>query len=77
MSTTLTIRTDEALRTALEKKARAQGKTLSQLARDILRSAVEDRPLELRTGHLRGRLNLGGGGADTWRKDLRRRNWRA
>jgi plasmid stability protein len=51
MSTTLTIRTDEALREALAKRASAQGKTVSEVARDILRSALEERALEERTSH--------------------------
>lgn len=76
MSTTVTIRTDEALRTALEERARARGTTLSEVAREILRNAVEERPLELRTGHLRGKLNLRQRSEEPWRKALRERNWR-
>lgn len=77
MSTTLTIRTDEALRHALEERARARGITVSQAAREILRDALEDRPLELKTSHLRGTVTLGGEPADPWRKALRERNWRS
>ncbi|MGH7564186.1 MAG: hypothetical protein ACREK5_07165 [Gemmatimonadota bacterium] len=77
MGTTLTIRTDRNLREALEERARAQGKTLSEVAREILRSALEDRPLELRTGHLRGRLDLRQEQAEAWRKSLREQNWRS
>ncbi|MGH7573170.1 MAG: hypothetical protein ACREMK_15210 [Gemmatimonadota bacterium] len=77
MRTTLTIRTDRNLREALEERARAQGKTLSEVAREILRSALEDRPLELRTGHLRGRLSLRQEQSEAWRKSLRERNWRS
>jgi hypothetical protein len=77
MSTTLTIRTDKALRTALERRARVQGKTVSELAREILRIALEERPLELKTGHLRGRLSLGRQETDGWRKAIRERNWRS
>lgn len=76
MSTTLTIRADETLREALQERARAQGKTLSEVAREILQNALEDRPLELRTGHLRGRLSLRQEQTETWRKALRERNWR-
>ncbi|MGH7545172.1 MAG: ribbon-helix-helix protein, CopG family [Gemmatimonadota bacterium] len=77
MGTTLTIRADKSLRKALEARARAQGKTLSELAREILRTALEDRPLELKTAHLRGRLSLRQEQTDAWRKALRERNWRS
>lgn len=76
MSTTITIRTDEELRAALEERARARGTTLSEVAREILRSAVEARPLEARTGHLRGKLNLRQRPEEPWRETLRERNWR-
>ena len=76
MSTTVTIRTDDALRKALEARARSRGVTLSEAARDILRDALEVRPLESRTGHLRGRLTLPGTPPEPWRKALRERNWR-
>lgn len=77
MSTTLTIRTDAALREALERRARAQGKTISQVTREILREGLEERPLGLATGHLRGRLALRQKQSDAWRKTLRERNWRS
>ncbi len=77
MRTTLTIRTDEALRKALEERAHAQGKTVSALAREILQNALDERPLELRTAHLRGRLQLRQLSAESWREALRERNWRS
>lgn len=76
MSTTLTIRTDAALREALAKRASAQGKTISEVAREILRSALDERPLEERTSHLKGRLLLGARQSEAWRRSLRERNWR-
>ena len=76
MSTTLTIRTDEALREALAKRASAQGKTVSEVAREILRSALEERALVERTGHLKGRLRLEKNQTEAWRQSLRQRNWR-
>lgn len=42
MSTTITIRTEEPLRKALEEHARARGVTLSQVAREILQDALTD-----------------------------------
>jgi plasmid stability protein len=77
MSKVLTIRTDDALREALEKRAEVHGKTISELARELLWQALEERPLEQRTAHLRGRLNLSSGTAmQPWRKQLKASNWR-
>ena len=76
MSTTLTIRTDDGLRRALEERARAQGKTVSAFVREILTSAVAERPLEARVGHLRGRLRLDSPAERIWRDRLREHNWR-
>lgn len=77
MSTTLTIRTDEALRAALESRANALGRSVSDVAREILRNALEERPLRERTGHLRGGLQRAGSASDAWRRTLRERNWRS
>ena len=76
MSTTLTIRTDDSLRAALARRAETQGKTLSQVVREILEDALIERPLGIRAGHLEGTLQLRGKAADAWRKRLRERNWR-
>jgi hypothetical protein len=76
MSTTITIRTDQKLREALAERARVEGKTLSVVAREILRDALEERPLELRTGHLRGRLTLPRTDESSWRDAIRQHNWR-
>lgn len=79
MSITLTVRTDESLRRRLEERAQAEGRTVSELVRDILREALEegDRPLETRIGHLRGRLELRRSESEAWRNALRERNWRS
>jgi len=76
MRTTLTIRTDEQLREALEERAALQGKTVSEIAREILSDALSERPMGSRIGHLRGRLELPSQSSDRWRKQLRKRNWR-
>jgi plasmid stability protein len=73
---TLTVRTDEDLREALQERAELQGTSVSELAREILRAAVVPTPLAVRAGHLRGKLELGGRARDPWRRALRRRNWR-
>ena len=76
MSTTITIRTDEALRKALASRASAAGKTLSEIIREILEDAVVARPVGTRAGKLRGRLRLSRKTSEAWRKRLRERNWR-
>jgi len=76
MRTTMTIRTDEKLREALQKRAAIQGKSVSELAREILSEAVAERPMAERTGHLRGQLDLKPGSSDPWRRRLKERNWR-
>ena len=75
-TTTLTIRTDEALRQALQMRAEFQGKTVSELAREILAEAVSERPLAERVGHLRGQLEREPDDSDSWRMQIRERNWR-
>ena len=72
----MTIRVDEALREALEERARAQGRTVSELAREILRNALEERALGERTSHLKGGLRLARKQPEAWRETLRQRNWR-
>ena len=53
-----------------------QGTSVSEVARDILRAAVSERPLGARIGHLRGQLELPPDTSDSWRKQIRKRNWR-
>ena len=76
MSTTITIRADEALREVLDKKAAASGKTVSELVREILEEALAETPLQFRAGHLKGRLRLSRKTSEQWRRHLRQRNWR-
>ena len=75
MRTTLTIRADDKLRAALRKRAVVQGKSVSEVAREILSEALEERPLSSRVGHLRGKLELPED-SDPWQSELRERNWR-
>ena len=75
--TTITVRTDSSLRAALLDRAETQGKTLSELVREILEGAVLDRPLGGRIGHLKVRLSLSSSANEDWRKRLRDRNWRS
>jgi len=77
MRTTLTVRTDEDLREALRQRAAAQGKTISTVVREILEEALTERPIGLRAGHLKGRLDRPTDDEDPWRRQLRERNWRS
>ncbi len=58
MSTTLTVRLEDKQRQALEKRAVALGKSMSEVVRDILERALAEEPISARAGHLRGRLTL-------------------
>jgi len=74
----LTIPTDERLQEALQERAAKEGKTVPELAREILREAVSESPLAERVGHLRGQLRLQRDDAsDLWRAHLRESNFRS
>lgn len=75
MRQTLTIRTDEELRQALAERAAAEGTTVSEVVRRILRQALAEVPLAEKVGQLQGRLELPDD-HDPWRRELRDRNWR-
>jgi len=74
---TLTIPTDEKLHEALQERAAKQGKTVPELAREILSEAVAERSLAERVGHLRGQLRLTEDASDPWRAHLRESNFRS
>jgi predicted transcriptional regulator len=76
MGTTLTIRTDDALLEGLRQRAKVQGKTVSQVVREALEQSLVERPLSARSGQLRGQLDLTKASDDSWRRQLRERNWR-
>lgn len=75
MDKTLTIRIDRAQDSALSARARAQGKTRSQVVRDLLDRGLEEQPLGRRIGHLKGRVTLSAP-KDAWRRRIKERNWR-
>ena len=60
---------------SLEERSRVSGATVSEVVREALRDALEERPLAERIGHLRGTLDIEDG-RDPWRRELRERNWR-
>ena len=72
----LTIQADEDLHAALQERAELQGKTVSDVAREILSEAVAERPRGERVGHLRGRLEPHSPPSDPWRNQIKERNWR-
>jgi len=77
MATTITLRAEEALREELEKRAAAQGKSLSAFVRDILTEAVATTSVGERTAALKGSLRLPSRSRDAWRRQIRERNWRS
>jgi plasmid stability protein len=77
METTITIRAGESLRDELEKRAAAQGKSLSALVRDILTEAVATTSVGERTSPMKGSLRLPRRPSEPWRRQLRERNWRS
>lgn len=76
-SLTLSVPTDEKLLEALQERAAKQGKTVPELAREILSEAVAERSLAERVGHLRGQLQLQKDTSDPWRAHLRESNFRS
>jgi hypothetical protein len=75
MRKTLTVRLDEKQERALVRRAKAQGKTKSELVREMIDAGLEDRPLRNRIAHLKGRLDLAAPDSD-WKRRIRERNWR-
>jgi plasmid stability protein len=75
MRKTLTIRLDENQERALRQRAKAQGKSKSEVVRELIDAGLEQRPLRGRIGHLKGRLNLSAPGSE-WKRQIRERNWR-
>ena len=72
---TLTIRLDRAQDEALTRRAKALGRTRSQLVRELIDRGLEEQPLSRLTGHLKGRLTLAAPKSG-WRRQIKERNWR-
>jgi hypothetical protein len=75
MDKTLTIRIDKLQDQALTRRAKALGKTRSELVRELIEKGLEEEPLGRRVGHLRGVLDLPEP-KDAVRRRIRERNWR-
>ncbi len=79
MTETLTIRLPAAQRKALRARAAANGKTESELVRDLIAGQLQKKgPLSERAGRHLGRLDFAPAGldGDPWRAHLRKMNAR-
>lgn len=72
---TLSVRLDEERDEALTARARALGKTRSELVRELIDQAITEKPVGRRAGHVKGRVSLSRTGMG-WRRALKERNWR-
>ena len=75
MERTLTIRLDKSQDEALTRKAKALGKTRSELVRELIEQGLQEQPLGVRVGHLKGVLDIPPA-KDALRRRIRERNWR-
>ena len=75
MDKTLTIRLDKRQDEALTRRARALGKTRSEVVRELIDKGLEEQTLGIRVGHLEGILELPRS-KDTLRRRIKGRNWR-
>ena len=77
MSKTFTIRLGRAESDALARRAKTLGKTRSAVVRQLLVDALVQRPLAIKSGHLKGRLAIARRPRVSWRQELKARNWRS
>jgi hypothetical protein len=75
MGKTITVRIDESQDAALTRRAKALGRTRSQLVRELIGRGLEEQPLGRSLGHLKGRLGLPTPRSG-WRRQIKARNWR-
>jgi predicted transcriptional regulator len=77
VTTTLTVRLDERQAKALQDAARRLGKSVSDIVREALDSALTERTIAARAGHVKGRVRLARRDGGAWRDTIRDRNWRS
>jgi len=78
MSATLTIRLSESERRRLQRKARKEKKSESELVRELIANMDESPGFEREDiSHLAGCIKLLKKDNDPWRKKLREHNWRS
>ena len=75
MDKTLTIRLDKDQDAALSRRAKALGKTRSELVLELMGKGLEEQPLGSKIGHLKGVLNMPDS-KDALRRRIKERNWR-
>jgi hypothetical protein len=75
MDKTLTIRLDGAQDRALTRRAKALGKTRSELVRELIEKGLEEQPLGRSIGRLKGVLDLPEP-KDALRRRIKEHNWR-
>jgi metal-responsive CopG/Arc/MetJ family transcriptional regulator len=75
MEKTLTIRLDKTQDRALTRRAKALGKTRSELVRELIEKGLEEEALGQKIGHLKGILSLPEP-KDALRRRIKERNWR-
>jgi hypothetical protein len=75
MDKTLTIRLDKAQDLALTRRAKALGKTRSELVRELIERGLEEQSIGQRVRHLQGILELPEP-KDALRRRIKDRNWR-
>ena len=76
MTTTLTFRLPTNLRAKLRQRAKLQGKSESELMRELVHRELQNRTMGERIGHLKGTLSLKGAKMDEWQKSIKENNWR-
>ena len=72
---TLTVRLDRTQDEALTRRAKELGKTRSELVRELIERGLDEKPLGLRIGHLKGILDLPEP-RDALRRRIKSHNWR-
>ena len=75
MDKTLTIRLHKTQDEALTLRAKALGKTRSELVRELIEKGLQEQPLGRKIGHLKGILDLPEP-KDALRRRIKERNWR-
>ena len=76
MNSSLTIRLDQKQRDALRKRARAESRTESEVARDLLAAGLQNAPEWEDISDLLGSVKLPDSSSDPLRKRIRENNWR-
>lgn len=75
MGKTMTIRLPDSQDAALTRRARALGRTRSELVRELIERGLDEQPMNRSIGHLKGRLALSRP-TSGWRRRIKERNWR-